>query len=277
MKSTLTLPTNREWIMYQRAIKLFAISCLILFLLSCHQERMVFHAESLPQDYQFEFEDPFEEVFIPIDEEVKINGLLFQAENPKGLVFYLHGNAGTLKGWGEISTHYLKNGYDFFIIDYRSFGKSTGTIDKEKDMYNDIQVVYDSLQTQFNYKEQDIVVIGYSIGTGFAAKLSSENSPKQLILNAPYYSIPNLVNQSTLIIPHFLFKYKLPTNKYLKNVKAPVTIFHGDKDKLIPLKSSIKLKKHFKTIDTLFVLPETGHHGFSKNEIYQQEVAKILK
>ena len=198
--------------MYFRIIiKLTLFSCLLFLVVGCHQERMVFHPEPLSQDFSYQFDYPFQEVFIPVNDQVKINGLLFKAKNSKGLVFYLHGNSGTLKGWGTYAGLYLKNNYDFFVIDYRSFGKSTGIINKEKDMYNDVQVVYDSIQSQFHYQEKDIVVIGYSIGTGFAAKLTSDNNPQKLVLKAPYYSIPNLINQSYKAVPHFIIKYKLPT------------------------------------------------------------------
>jgi len=261
---------------FQVIIKSTLFFGLILILFSCHQERMVFHAKSIPQDLIYEFIEPFEEVFITVNETVKINGLLFKADSSKGLVFYLHGNSGTLKTWGTIADLYLKNNYDFFIMDYRSFGKSTGLINKEKDMYHDIQVVYDSIQSQYHYQEKDIVIIGYSIGTGFASKLTSDNNPKQLVLKAPYYSIQNLINQSFKIVPHFIIKYKLPTFKYLKSVKAPVTIFHGNKDKTIPIKSSYKLKKFFKSTDSLFVMPGSGHGGFHANEIYRTEIGKIL-
>ena len=267
---------NQAWTFFLRAIKIALISCVFL-LIGCHQERMVFHATTIPLDFKYEFNNSFEEVFIPINDEVKINGLLFKAKDSKGLVFYLHGNAGTLKTWGTVADTYLKNNYDFFIMDYRQFGKSTGVINKEKDMYNDIQVVYDSIQSQFNYQEKDIVIIGYSIGTGFSAKLASDNNPKQLVLKAPYYSIPNLINQSFKIVPHFIIKYKLPTFKYLKKVKAPVTIFHGDADKTIPIKSSYKLQKHFKNTDSLIVLPGNGHGGLHANEIYQTGIYKILE
>ena len=255
--------------------KLILISCLFLFS-ACHQERMVFIAESLPMDFKYDFPDSFEEVFINTGNDVKINGLLFKAKQSKGLVFYLHGNAGSLDTWGDIAGLYLQNNYDFFIIDYRSFGKSTGKIDKEKDMYNDIQAVYDSLQSQFNYPEKNIVVIGYSIGTCFATKLAAENNPKQLILKAPYYSIPNLVNQYYKVVPHFLVKYKLPTWKYLKQVKTPVTIFHGDADKTIPIKSSYKLKKLLKPEDQLIVMPGQNHNGINSNKVYVAGIHKIL-
>ena len=65
--------------------------------------------------------------------------------------------------------------------------------------------------------------------------------------------------------------------KYLKKVNVPVTIFHGDHDKLIPIKSSYKLKKLFKQNDSLIVMPGNGHGGFHSNEIYQKAIERLLE
>ena len=258
-----------------RCKSLFLI--LFLFLLqSCHQENMVFHPEPLPKDFEYQFKNEFKELSIDVGNDAVINGLLFKKKNAKGLVFYLHGNAGALNTWGEIASLYLDNGYDFFIMDYRSFGKSTGVIDKEKVMYNDIQVVYDSLQHQYNYVNEQTIIIGYSIGTGFAAKLASENEPKLLVLKAPYYSLPNLINQYYKVVPHFLIKFKLPTYKFLKEVKSPIVIFHGDKDNVIPIKSSYKLQKYFKEEDTLILLDNQTHNGIGANKVYQENIKELL-
>ena len=54
-------------------------------------------------------------------------------------------------------------------------------------MINDMQFVYDTLMKQ--YYENHMVIYGRSLGSGFATKLASENSPRYLILDAPYYSL----------------------------------------------------------------------------------------
>jgi len=262
--------------MFRVSFKSALIILLFTSFYACHQEQMVFNPTQLPQNFKYQFPINFEEKNINVGNNVTINGLLFPSIQKKGLVFYLHGNAGMLDSWGQIADLYVKNGYDFFIMDYRQFGKSTGIIDKEKEMYQDIQVVYDSIKV--NYKESNIIIIGYSIGTAFATKLAADNYPKMLVLKAPYYSIPNLVNQYYFgIVPHFLIKFKLPTYKYLKQVKVPIIIFHGNNDKIIPIKSSYKLKKIFNKNDTLIVMDKQGHQGISNNPVYRNEIEKILK
>jgi len=74
----------------------------------------------------------------------------------------------------------------FLLLDYRGYGKSEGTINGQEQIFRDVQTVYDSLK--HSYQENKIIVLGYSIGSGPAAKLASTNNPKLLILQAPYYS-----------------------------------------------------------------------------------------
>jgi pimeloyl-ACP methyl ester carboxylesterase len=91
------------------------------------------------------------------------------------LIFYLHGNAGSLNTWGEVAKRYTELKYDVFMLDYRGYGKSEGSIHSQKQFHEDIQMAYDEMKK--TYKESNIVVLGYSIGTGPAAKLASLNHP----------------------------------------------------------------------------------------------------
>ena len=112
---------------------------------------MIFHPSALPQDYKFSFEGSYQEVKIPTFDDKKLHGLLFKADSSKGLVFYLHGNAGALDTWGDIANVYTSLNYDIFILDYRGFGKSEGSIYSEAQFYNDVQAAYDLMKK--NYSE----------------------------------------------------------------------------------------------------------------------------
>ena len=81
------------------------------------QENLIFHPTVLPQEYEYEFRQDFDEVFIPIDDGARLNGLHFKTENPKGVLLYFHGNAGDLQRWGELTTFFVDKGYDVIVMD----------------------------------------------------------------------------------------------------------------------------------------------------------------
>lgn len=249
--------------------------CLILGgLLYFSQEKLIFFPEKLDKDYRFEFGQEFEELNIKTKDNILLNGLLFKADRSKGLIFYLHGNAGSLSSWGDVAKTYTNLNYDVFIMDYRGFGKSEGKIKSQKQLFEDNQTVYNELKKR--YSEDSIIILGYSIGTGMASKLASTNHPKLLILQAPYYNLTDLMKKHFSLVPTFILKYKLATNDYLKNCKMPVVIFHGKQDEVIYYGSALKLEKEFKPGDLLISLDPQGHNGMTDNPEYKAELAKLL-
>ncbi len=203
-----------------------------------------------------------------------MNGLLFESNSSKGLTFYFPGNAGSLQSWGEVAKTYTELNYDVFILDYRGSGKSEGSINSQEQLFRDSQNAYDKMKERYN--EDKIIVLGYSIGTGLATKVSSENNPKLLILQAPYYSLTDVMKYHYPIIPAFILKYKLQTYKYIKACKMPVVIFHGKQDEVIYYNSSIKLRQLIKATDTLITLNGQGHNGMTDNQEYRCEIKKLL-
>jgi len=249
----------------------YIVICGLLYLL---QEKFIFFPEKLEREYQFGFSQAFEELYIKTEDNVLLNAILFKADTSKGLIFYLHGNAGSLRSWGEISKTYTDLNYDLFMLDYRGYGKSEGTISSQDRLYSDLQSVYDYITTR--YAENKIIILGYSVGTGLAAKLASSNHPRLLILQAPFFSLTDMMKHYYPIIPTSLLKYKFETSNYIKECKMPIVIFHGDKDEIIYYGSSLKLKEKIKETDTLITLKGQRHNGMSTNVIYLKELERIL-
>jgi len=246
----------------------------IIVYVYCNQDSMIFQSQKLQQDYKFNYLNPFEEINTKVADDVFLNGLLFKANNPKGLVFYLHGNAGTLETWGNFAEEYTRLGYDIFILDYRGFGKSGGSIDNEAQFYNDINTVYKTMLNK--YDESKVIIVGYSIGTGGAAYLASKNKPKALILQAPYYNFSELSDTRVPFIPEFIKKYKFETNTFITKIKCPIYIFHGDKDQVIVYENSVRLAKLLKKGDHFFTLKNQDHLNMNNNGVYLSELKNIL-
>ena len=135
--------------------------CIAVYLF---QEQLIFHPEKLSDKYKFIFDTSFEEKSFKALDGSMLNALLFKVENSKGIVFYHHGNAGSLESWGQKAIDFTSRGYDVLMYDYRGYGKSTGNIKNEKMLYADATLIYKELL--FDYKERDIIVYGTSLGSG---------------------------------------------------------------------------------------------------------------
>src|SRR5687768_14889043 len=118
----------------------YIVLCIVLFIV---QEKLIFYPQKIHKNYQFEFDENFEEINLKTKDQKRLHGLLFKTEAPKGLIFYLHGNGGNVKSWGEVSNVYTALNYDVFILDYRGFGKSQGAISTQEQLYEDLQIAYD--------------------------------------------------------------------------------------------------------------------------------------
>jgi len=246
-----------------------------LVLIYFMQEKLLFHPDVVPKDYlSASLPSQIEEKFIPVDKNVNLHGLLFKAEKCKGLVFYLHGNGGNAYGWGEDTAQLFTGlGYDLFILDYRGYGKSDGTIESEAQINEDVQKAYNVMLKR--YTANNIIIAGYSIGTGPATYLAAHNQPKALLLQAPYYSLSKLTDEKIPLIPDFIKRYKFETKDFIGQVKAPVYLFHGMDDTLIPYHHSEILKNNYCPHATLIPLPLTGHNGINGDYLFRENLEKL--
>jgi fermentation-respiration switch protein FrsA (DUF1100 family) len=72
-------------------------------------------------------------------------------------------------------------------------------------------------------------------------------------------------------------KFEIPTHKYLDKVKAPVIIFHGTADKVIPYRSATKLKSDLKPGDEFVSIQGGEHNNLSKFDIWQKKINNLLR
>lgn len=273
------MAVNRVMNKIKKILIRFSLIVLSLYIILCgsfyfFQERFIFHPDTLDKNHIYRFNQDFEEIYIDTEDGLKLNGLLFKAREPKGLIFYLHGNAGSLDSWGTIAPLYTDLGYDVFILDYRGFGKSEGSIGSQEQLFSDIQMAYNRMKILYN--EDNIIVLGYSIGTCAATWLASENKPYMLILQAPYYSLTGIIRSICPVIPRFLIKYKLETYSYIQECKMPIVIFHGDNDRVIDYSNSLWLKELLKPEDSFITLTGEGHNNITDNTYYRKTLTRLL-
>ena len=262
-----------NWIFYFLLL-IFVISALGSILYFFQESFIFINREKLEKNHQYHFPNKFKEIFIRANGENEINALHFELPNPKGIILFCHGNKGNLTRWGNRVSYLLEYNYEVLVFDYRNYGKSTGNF-IEKDMYNDGLSVYNHLKNCF--KEESIIVYGFSLGCTFATRIASENNPKELILEAPFYNFKKAAQYKSIFTPTFLLKYQFRTDKDIVDVNAPITIFHGDEDKTTCYKESKKLLVLKPSPKNRFIEIAGGtHHNIKGFAIYREKLKEIL-
>jgi pimeloyl-ACP methyl ester carboxylesterase len=90
--------------------------------------QQIFPISKLNKNYIFSFKEQYEEKSIIVSDGLALNAILFHADSSRGVVFFLHGNTGGLDKWGKLAPVYLSLHFDVFMVDYRGYGKSEGSI-----------------------------------------------------------------------------------------------------------------------------------------------------
>jgi alpha-beta hydrolase superfamily lysophospholipase len=252
-------------------VSLYLIICLLFYF---GQHLFFFRPEILPSHFRYEYAFPFEERTFETADGGTINAIHFTVPNRQGVVLYLNGNSRSIKGWGKFARDFLGKGYDFFMMDYRGFGKSRGRR-SEKILYSDAQRIYDWLSEQ--YASREIIIYGRSFGSGIAAQLASKNKAKLLILDSPYYSFTYQIRRFAGFLPlRWLLKYHIPTYQYLADVRYPIYILHGDRDYLISFRQSVMLRDLYPDKVTLIPIKGGWHNNLPVISQYHEELYRIL-
>lgn len=261
-----------------KRIVLFGLTLVIVLFTMVYflQEKLIFLPTTLPQDYNYSFTSDFDEFFLDTVDGARLNALQFHAENPKGIILYFHGNAGDLSRWGKIVEPFTGLGYEVVVMDYRNYGKSTGKLSEDA-LHSDAQLFYSHAKLQFD--EEQIIVLGRSLGASIATKVASNNRPQKLILETPFYSLMDVAKERFSFLPlRHILKYKFTSHEYIQKVRSPIRIFHGTSDSVVPYESGKKLFESIPHEDKKLYTIKNGEHNDLVNfESYQRAIQKELE
>jgi uncharacterized protein len=245
----------------------------VLGLLYLFQERLIFRGTRLPADYRFDFQHRFEEIRIPVPGGT-LDALHFTQAQPRGLVFFVHGNAGNLATWTADIDFYRSVNYDLFIFDFRGYGKSTGRIVSEQQLFADVRAAWDSIAP--SYRDKPVVIYGRSLGTAPAARLARDVNPRLLVLVTPFTSLAAVGKRAYPFAPGWLLKYPLRTDALIADVRSPILLVHGTDDELLPLAESQTLKTLTRAPAELLVIAGAGHNDIDGHPAYREGLSARL-
>lgn len=255
---------------------IIVVYCLVGTALYYVQDKLLFHPVPLPADSVYHFTEAFTEANIDYDANTRFNVVKFTVPDSirKGIVLYFHGNRENINHYANFAGNFTRNHYEVWMPDYPGFGKSTG-IFSEQVLYDEALQVYK--MARIKYAPEQIIIYGKSLGTGIAAELASVRDCKKLILETPYYSFTSLVRLPCFMYPvELLSHYKVPTYQYLQKVTAPISIFHGDDDGVIPYFNAKRLKEYLKPTDEFITIEGGSHNNLNTFPLMQKKIDSLL-
>jgi pimeloyl-ACP methyl ester carboxylesterase len=201
---------------------------------------------------------------------VKIAAIVLGPERGKKAIIRCHGNAEDALSTLDMLELLAEGGYTVASVDYPGYGLSDGSPDEEG-CYRNVHRLYDWLIETRGFKPEDIIIDGFSIGTGPATELAATRPCGGLILEAPFLSAPRAVTRVRLL-PVDPF----PNLKRIGAVKCRVLMIHGTSDRVIPYSQGQALFK-LANEPKRFVSVEDGDHNTLVDDMGFDNYFELIK
>ena len=169
-------------------------------------------------------------------------------------------------------------GYNFLVIDYPTYGLSTGKI-SERTLFDTGIKAYEYAENLSCVDRDKIVVLGFSIGTGVAHYVASEKNPNGLIVVAPYDCALSLYNNAINIFHgpvKLLTRYKLESKEYAKNINTNPLVITSKEDEVISYKFTENLLQFYKNEPQYLCVDKGNHNQYFSNVEVLNKIEEYL-
>ena len=235
----------------------------------------------------------FEDVFVETPDGETLHGWWLPASSePKGTVYFLHGNA------QNISSHIMnvawlpEKRYNVFLIDYRGYGRSTGAPDIEGTLH-DAETGLRWLVDQPDVQSQPLFLLGQSLGGALGTALASEWVKRDeqppldgVILDGTFSGFRAIAREK---LGDFWLTWPLQvplswtiTDEYEAYERigdispVPVMVIHSVRDGIIPFHHGKRLYEAAEEPKT-FLQTDTPHASTFVIPGYQDEVLEFME
>ncbi|WOH37917.1 alpha/beta hydrolase [Thalassotalea fonticola] len=236
-----------------------------------------------PADVELSYDD----VYLDSTGGTKLNGWFLavdEGKEVKGTVYFLHGNAQNISQH-LASVYWLpEQGYQVFLLDYRGYGKSTGT-PLLSDVLTDINVGFEYIVNHPGTQNKPLYILGQSLGASMSGFLVG-SQPKMrdklsaVILDSAFSSYADasqhVASQSWVTwLIQYPVVWSMPDDFDLIDVvdkisPTPLLIIHGKQDRIIPYQHSQILLAKAKQPKAL--LSYNGDHISTFSDVGNQQL-----
>ena len=162
----------------------------------------------------------------------------------KNFLLIFHGNAEDIFQARKLGAKLRESLYmNILIIEYPGYGIYQSSEKNSETILENTTIIYDFIKKTFKITDENIFIFGRSIGTSPAIYTASKRNPNALFIISAFTSLKSVAGHLVGILK-FLLKDRFNSLDYIKNVKCPILMIHGQSDSLIPFKETLILKEN---------------------------------
>ena len=218
----------------------------------------------------------------PIDVEFQsadgtnLHGWFLSHPKSQAVVLYAHGNAGNIADRIQIMRKIYDQEVSIMFFDYRGYGKSEGR-PNENGLKADARAARAWLAKKTGIKEEEIVLMGRSLGGGVMVELAAKDGAAGLILESTFTSLPDVAQKIYPWLPvKLLMRNRFDSESVITQYQGPLLQSHSKTDEIIAYDFGKKLFEKATTKDKQFI-EITGGHNESPAESYYKKLKTFLK
>ncbi len=201
----------------------------------------------------------YEDVFLKAQDGLELHGWFVPTPDAYATVLYFHGNAGNISHRVEITKMFNEKKMNFFIIDYRGFGRSKGA-PFEKGLYLDARAAYNYLVDVKGILPEKILLYGKSLGVAVAIDLATKVKAGALICESGFTSTQDFAREIYKFVPLWLFvSQKYDSLGKIDKLDIPKLIIHSQNDEIIPFSHGKRFFQRAREPKELYVM-RGGHN-----------------
>ena len=217
----------------------------VVVFLFFYQRKLLYHPSENNYLDETQLNHKIEKTYIQSND--KLVSWYFKKNSKFKTILFFHGNAGKLDNRVYKLNELSKFDLNYLIVAYRGFSGNTGK-PTESGLYEDANFAKIWLNKN-GVKDKDIIIYGESLGTAVAVDLGSRFKFSGIILESPFTSMLELAQKYYPIFPvKLILKDKYESRKKVNDIKSPVLVMHGKKDKIVPFYMGEQM---FETLSTL--------------------------
>jgi pimeloyl-ACP methyl ester carboxylesterase len=162
---------------------------------------------------------------------------------------------------------------DVVVFNYRGYAPSTGRPSGQA-LLSDSLTIFDRLQQA--PASQDMIAVGFSIGSAIAAYLARHRPVTGLILVTPFDSLQALASDLYWWAPvRLLLRHHMPTIEFVRGSLAPTALIIAEHDKIVPARRSAPLRRAVSSL-VFERTVDAGHNDLYDNPAFAEAMREAL-